>query len=140
MRCRLAAHFLLFECDLIRALLGDLIHFIIGTGTDDDDQHLRLGLNELVDDAKLGSFQLDLEQPGRVRSALASKRFAVTAFADRDRILTDFFKRFCNKKLLIARQPVIVLLGFLDKLYLPVHSNSTSSMLARSASVMPWLR
>lgn len=119
-------------------LFGDLIDFVICAGSDDYDEHFRFGPDQFVDDPKTGSFQLDLEQPGQIGAAFAAQRLAVAAFVGRDGILLDFFDRFGDQKALIPGKGIKIFLRLREKFDAPVHSNSTSSKSARSASEIPY--
>ena len=117
---------------------GQLVDFVIGTCSDHNDQHFGFRIDQLIHYAQPCCPQLDFKQPRQVRAALVAQRLAIAAIIDRDWILLDLFQCFCHQKPLVARQAIKVLLCFREKFYSPVHSSSTSSKSARSASVIPY--
>lgn len=74
----------------LQALLCSDIDICIFPHTDDDNEHLRLGTDEAVDDSQAIAFQLDFQESGRIAAQFMSERFTILAFGLWKRVLPDF--------------------------------------------------
>ena len=113
---------------LKRPLAGNFVNFIVVPDPDDNHKHAVLRADQLIDNPQPSTFQLDFQQPRQVVLVFGS----LGAFHTRLRKLVKDccspFESLLHQDLLASIQLFQIPQGLWMILYLPIHSNSTPSI------------